>query len=207
MTRGSAGTTFEPVAGHEFSRPGLLPRSLSGPHTAGLEQTHGSCWTRATTVSLHGSDPRLGRRRRSRSALRIVMWPSACSMACPSVAVALKASGRPPRRWRLTSDGYPPAVPAAAPALGAQRLISSWITCVNPAAFCTPGIAPMVARRSFIAGEAIAFCSSASSRCSTAGGVPAGASTPNQDIDSKPGRPLSLTVGSSGAAGVRGWWR
>ena len=54
-----------------------------------------------------------------------------------------------------------------------------------------------------MAGVAIAFCSSASRRCSTAGGVPAGASTPNHDSDSKPGSPLSATVGSSGAAAAR----
>ena len=52
----------------------------------------------------------------------------------------------------------------AAPGFGAQRLISFLITCVKPAAFWTPGMAPMTPKRSFMAGVAMAFWNSASSR-------------------------------------------
>src|ERR1039458_8056329 len=40
-------------------------------------------------------------------------------------------------------------------------------------------------------------------RLMISGGVPAGAITPPHDTDSKPGRPDSVTVGTSGSEGIR----
>jgi len=65
------------------------------------------------------------------------------------------------------------------------------------------GSAPIRASRSRISGVRSAAVIVSLSRATTAGGVPAGAKTPNQVDTSNPARPLSFIVGTSGIDGAR----
>jgi hypothetical protein len=55
-------------------------------------------------------------------------------------------------------------------------------------------------------GSASAFWISVASRCVMSFGVPAGAISANQELNSKPGRPDSETVGTSGTAACGAAW-
>src|SRR6185436_18210801 len=65
------------------------------------------------------------------------------------------------------------------------------------------GVSPCAISCSRTAGSASALTISALSRATISGGVPAGASTANQELNSNPGRPDSDTVGTSGYCGMR----
>src|SRR6185503_14486789 len=62
---------------------------------------------------------------------------------------------------------------------------------------------PSWAKRARRSGCASTFTTSWCSLPTTAGGVPAGAKSPNQETASKPGKPDSATVGNSGMLGER----
>ena len=62
---------------------------------------------------------------------------------------------------------------------------------------------PSVARRSFIVGDSSAVFTAALIFAITSGARPAGPTTPYQDDTSKPGRPASAGVGTSGADRAR----
>lgn len=65
------------------------------------------------------------------------------------------------------------------------------------------GSAPISAMRARKSGDWITFTISAFRRATVSGGVPAGASTPNQVPMSKPFKPASSSVGTSGSAPER----
>ena len=84
----------------------------------------------------------------------------------------------------------------------AHFLCSRSMCSANCAGVLPLGIAPKVAKRSFIAGEANDLATSCWMRLTTSAGVPAGAKRPNQLLASKPLRPDSSSVGKPFKAGV-----